>query len=279
VLGVDVGGREDLRRATRPGAGVGHWFEAIADHSGPAYLRYSFTKGTEQEVSFLVSALGLVPGMRVLDVGCGPGRHAWALARRGIVVVGVDVAARFVELAASGWDAPADALAPAGAAGSGRAGSASFARADARALPVRAGSFDAAISLCQGAFGLLGPGPGGDAAVLAAIVDALRPGGVAAVSAFSAYFQVRWLEEGDTFDAANGVNHERTVVRDVAGEPAEFDLWTTCFTPTELRLLAATSGAEVVDLWSVGPGEYGRCPPDLDHPEWLMVLRRPLPRP
>ena len=26
-----------------------HWFEALADHVGAAYLRYSFTKGTEQE--------------------------------------------------------------------------------------------------------------------------------------------------------------------------------------------------------------------------------------
>ncbi len=31
------------------------------------------------------------PGMRVLDVGCGPGRHAHALGRRGIAVHGVDI--------------------------------------------------------------------------------------------------------------------------------------------------------------------------------------------
>ena len=73
-------------RRDRPARREPHWFEDVADHLGSAYLRYSFTKGTEQEVDFLVDALGLEPGMRVLDVGCGPGRHAHALARRGIEV-------------------------------------------------------------------------------------------------------------------------------------------------------------------------------------------------
>ena len=80
----------------------GRWFEAVAAHAGRAYLRYSFTRGTAQEVDFLVDALGLGPGSRVADVGCGPGRHAHALAARGVEVVGVDIAERFVELAAAG---------------------------------------------------------------------------------------------------------------------------------------------------------------------------------
>jgi SAM-dependent methyltransferase len=237
-----------------------HWFEPIAEHLGAAYLRYSFTKGTDQEVGFLVQALGLEPGMRVLDVGCGPGRHAHALAERGLVVHGVDISHRFVELAT--------ASAPAGA---------TFERADARALRFDA-EFDAAISLCQGAFGLTG-GPGApldaDGAVLAGMARALRPGGRLAVSAFSAYFQVRYLGEDAVFDADAGVNRERTSVKDEAGRDAEVDLWTTCFTPRELRLLAASAGLEVEHLWSTTPGAYAAAAPTIDSPEFLLVARRP----
>lgn len=231
-----------------------HWFEPLADHMGEAYLRYSFTKGTEQEVGFLVEALGLREGMRVLDVGCGPGRHAHALARRGIAVHGVDISGRFVELAQA-----------AGVPG------ATFERADARDLRFR-GEFDAAVSLCQGAFGLVGPGA--DEAVLAGMAQALRPGGRLAVSAFSSYFSVRYQTDAD-FDAATATAHESTEVRDGAGIPLAAELHTTCYTPRELRLLADRAGFVDVEVWSVEPGAYRRDPPTTETAEFLLVATRP----
>src|SRR3954452_25305288 len=84
------------------GAGRDHWFEELADHMGSAYLRYSFTKRTEQEVGFLVEALGLTSATRVLHVGCCPGRHAYALGRLVIPVHGVDISQRFVAIARDG---------------------------------------------------------------------------------------------------------------------------------------------------------------------------------
>ncbi len=223
---------------------------------GPAYLRYSFTKGTEQEVGFLVDLLGLEQGMRVLDVGCGPGRHAHALAARGIAVHGVDISERFVELAT--------AATPEGHP-------ATFERLDARALPFEAG-FDAAVSLCQGAFGLVGPGPDED--VLAGMARALRPGGRLAVSAFSSYFSVKYQVDAD-FDAGTATAHERTEVRDAAGATLPAELWTTCYTPRELRLLADRAGFVDVEVWSVEPGAYARRAPTTESAEYLVSGRLP----
>jgi cyclopropane fatty-acyl-phospholipid synthase-like methyltransferase len=250
------GGRS--RSAAEGSADQEHWFEPIAAHLGGAYLRYSFTKGTVQEVEHIVAALGLEPGQRVLDVGCGPGRHAHELARRGMIVHGVDISERFVELATR--DAPPGAT---------------FERLDARRLTDVegfAGAFDAVICLCQGAFGLM-TANGDDRVVLAGIAAALRPGGRLALSAFNAYFAVKY-HEAATFDADSGVSHERTEVRNERGEPREVDLWTGCYTPRELRLLTEAVGLEVVSLTSVEPGAYGVAPPSTEQPEFLVIARR-----
>jgi SAM-dependent methyltransferase len=226
---------------------TGREFEALASHTGAEYLRYSFAKGTEQEVAFLAGALGLQAGMRLLDVGCGPGRHCHALSRLGMEVVGLDISHSFLV-----------------AAGSGR-----WVRADARELPFKPGGFDAAISLCQGGFGLLGGED--DGLVLEQIAQVVAKGGRIALTGFSSYFAVRFLEETDCFDAATGVNHEKVEVKGSEGRSGTFDLWTTCFTPRELRLMASAAGVEVLGLWSVRPGSYAERSPDLDHPELLLI--------
>ena len=271
-LRVPLGGRPRLRQdlgrhevsagPERPG-----WFNPIAAFLGDAYWApgttrvQAFTVGTEQEVDFLVAAFDLAPGARVLDAGCGPGRHALALARRGHrrrrrrpvarvrrARIGFGCSARRGRARAIRDRGPARA----------RASTASSMRSSACA---RAGS------ACLG---------GGDdeGAVLERFARALRPGGRLAVSAFNAYFALRHLEAGDTFDAFSGVNHERATLRDAGGNEREFDLWTTCFTPRELILLARAAGLEVDAVHGVTPGRYAAEPPSIDLPEHLLLAHR-----
>lgn len=235
----------------------GYWFGPIARFLGPAYLRNAFTKGTEQEVEFLWDALGLAPGQRVLDVGCGPGRHSLTLARRGIAVTGVDASEEFIALARQ--SASDEGL------------TAQFDVLDVRDLSFD-GDFDAAICLCQGGFGLLGGRDEID--VFGRITRAVAPGGGLAVSAFHAPFAVRFLEEGETFDPTTGVLHERSTVRNEHGEEQVFDAWTTCFTARELELMAALAGVAVDGVHGVAPGRYRSVAPGLDCPELLLVGRR-----
>jgi len=234
------------------------WFDDLARFLGPAYLRNAFTKGTEQEIDFLFERLALHAGSRVLDLGCGPGRHSLALARRGVDVVGIDHSQEFVALARHA--AAAEGL------------PCEFRAADVRDLDEK-GRFDAVICLCQGGFGLLG-GPD-DEALIATFAAALRPGGRLALSAFHVGFAVRFLEAGDRFDPETGVHHERATLRDAEGTERGFDLWTTCFTPRELRLLAAAAGLDVESVSGVAPGKYRVGRPRLEHPELLLLAVRP----
>jgi SAM-dependent methyltransferase len=237
-----------------------HWFESVARYLGDSYLKYSFTKGTKQEIDFLVETLPLVEGDRVIDIGCGPGRHCNELAIRGYKAFGIDISAAFIE--------QASASAVEGA---------SFRRLDARLLQDEIelhGKFDVAICLCQGAFGVM-LDDSDDLDVLRGAAAVLRPGGLLALSAFNSYFSIRHHTDAQ-FDVDRGVSHERTVLRNPAGEEMETDLWTGCYTPRELRMACSIVGLEVVRIYGVEPGKYGLIEPSVDLPEYLLVARKPL---
>ncbi len=68
------------------------WWEELFDERYYAfYTSLNRQVVSEQDAEFIARALGLKKGSSVLDLGCGQGRHAVALAMRGLEVTGLDL--------------------------------------------------------------------------------------------------------------------------------------------------------------------------------------------
>jgi ubiquinone/menaquinone biosynthesis C-methylase UbiE len=111
-------------------------------------------------IAFIVHVLDLRPGERLLDLACGSGVHALRLARRGLDVVGLDIAPSLVCHCTE--QAAAEGL-----------GNVTFVEGDMRALAYRE-AFDALLVLST-SFGFFDDGT--NQQVLGSIARALKPGG------------------------------------------------------------------------------------------------------
>lgn len=132
------------------------------DTYGPAYMRVADQlgryEGNEQEAPLAIDLLGLRPGDRVLDAGCGMGRFVAALADNGIDAVGVDISE--IAIAAAKREHP---------------GPAYYVADLMQSLPSELRGFDGLVSLSS-SFGF-GETVTDDEAMMRAYHEALRPGG------------------------------------------------------------------------------------------------------
>ena len=67
------------------------WYEEIFENYADGYDREIFTQGTIGEVDFIEAEIGADRKKRILDIGCGTGRHSIELARRGYDITGLDL--------------------------------------------------------------------------------------------------------------------------------------------------------------------------------------------
>jgi SAM-dependent methyltransferase len=116
------------------------WYETLFENYANHYDNEVFTQGTIGECDFLENELGFNKSMKILDVGCGTGRHSIELTKRGYKVTGVDLSES--QLARARQKAKKENL------------NIDFQLHDARNLPFYH-EFDLAIMLCEGGFPLM----------------------------------------------------------------------------------------------------------------------------
>src|SRR6266704_3184420 len=137
------------------------WYERFfGDSYLDVYGRQLSAEGADHEVSFVERALALTAGQSLLDLCCGPGRHALLLAQRGLRVTALDLSQPYLDAAA--------------AEAKRRGIEIETVRADMRA-PGFDGRFDAVINMFS-SFGYL-ESEAEDAKVRRGVAAALRPGG------------------------------------------------------------------------------------------------------
>ena len=116
------------------------WYEILFENYAKKYDSELFTQGTIGECNFIEKELDYNKNLKILDVGCGTGRHSIELTKRDYSVTGIDLSDSQLALArekAKNENLIID-----------------FQKYDARNLPF-SNEFDVAIMLCEGGFPLM----------------------------------------------------------------------------------------------------------------------------
>ncbi|MFZ5480373.1 MAG: class I SAM-dependent methyltransferase [Myxococcota bacterium] len=227
----------------------------------------------EAQVDFALRLLDLDEGDRVVDVGCGAGRHACLLHERGYDVVGVDLSPRILRLAKSQWDQrnpsrPGPAWVP----------------GDMRWLPT-AGPFDGALFMDH-TFGMFDDDTE-HLRALAALVDQLRGRGRVVFELLNPYW---WAHHNVTqhfppgalapdldvvrsyrFDAARGRVEDRVWVMGRGGRQELPVQSLRTWTPVELASLFSAAGLREPKVYGSDGWQVPEEPMPV-HPEESVFL-------
>jgi SAM-dependent methyltransferase len=247
------------------------WYDGFFDDDWLTLLQLRSTpERNEAEIDFVVDALELEPGERVLDLACGFGRHSVELARRGLRVTGLDLSRPSLERARTAADA----------AGVG----VDFVHGDMRRLPWT-GEFDAAINLYS-SFGYFATEAENQGA-LDEVARALEPGGrflleTAHVFGIARQFRARWwddlpdgevLLESREFDLLSGRNLVSWTFVASDGSRRELRHSFRFYTPAELARMLETADLTVEQAW----GGYDASELTLESPRFAVRARRARP--
>lgn len=260
---------------------MSNWKQFFDAHA-PHYMQNAFTAATRQEVDFIIDLFGLHSGHTILDVGCGTGRHAVELAKRGMHVTGVDQStgmlaearkaahdAGIIVLERAPWEEPAVP-----------AGSVYFLEANATELALDF-LYDGVLCLCEGGMGLVEPTEDPivhDLSIMKNCCRALRPNGMFLLTALNGYATIRHMTdemvEKGAFDPATMYARYENEWELPEGKQV-VTIHERLFIPPEMVSMLRHSGFQVEHVWGGTAGEWLKRPIKLDEVEAMYVCRKP----
>jgi len=237
---------------------MNQWYEELFHDYANKYDQESFTQGTLGECDFIERELAFDKSLRILDIGCGTGRHAIELTRRGYRVVGIDLSE--AQLTRAREKAAQASL------------SIEFRRLDARELPFN-DEFDVALMLCEGGFPLMETDEK-NYQILQSAARALKRSRGAFIfttlnGLFPLFHSVRDFlasqAQGDnatydknTFDLMTFRDHNVTTIIDDRGRKKELVCNERYYVPSEITWLLKSLGFAKIDIFGAKLGAFSR---------------------
>ena len=233
------------------------WYESLFENYGQKYDNESFTQGTLGECDFIESELKFDKTLKILDVGCGTGRHSIELSKRGYTVTGIDLSE--TQLARAREKAEKNNL------------DINFVKHDARNLPYQK-EFDIAIMLCEGGFPLMETDEM-NFEILKGVSISLKekgkfifttPNGLFPLYHSVEQFCAATSEEGNatyrsnTFDLMTFRDHNITEFEDDFGNKKTLECNERYYVPSEIIWLLKSLGFKKIDIYGAKLGQFSR---------------------
>jgi len=233
------------------------WYESLFENYGQKYDNEVFTQGTAGECDFIETEAAFNKELKILDIGCGTGRHSIELTKRGYKVTGVDLSESQLFMARQ--KAREQKL------------DIKFLLHDARLLPFNK-EFDLAIMLCEGAFPLMETDEM-NFQILQSAARALKDHGKLIFTTlnglFPLYHSVKEFLENESkdgaatygqnsFDLMTFRDHNITTFTDDDGNEKELDCNERYYVPSEITWLLKSLGFRKINIFSAKIGAYSR---------------------
>ncbi len=233
------------------------WYESLFENYGRTYDKECFVQGTVGECDFIEQELAYNKSSKIIDVGCGTGRHSIELTQRGYNVTGIDLSDS--QLAWAKEKAKQAGL------------KIDFQKHDARTLPFD-GQFDAAVMLCEGGFPLMETDEM-NFEILKNVTRALKSKAKFIFTTLNGLFplyhsvkqfcdsagdQTSATFKSDTFDLMTFRDHIKAVVEDDSGNKKELECNQRFYVPSEITWLLRTLRFRKIDIMGAKLGAFSR---------------------